>query len=315
MSRGRSATPGTARRHVRQPVRKGLAVVVAAAALVAGGGAGWFASGGVATPAGAVAGTGPTVTAPTTVPVDVLAHDATRERSSGVSRGGAERDVPSVDPTPVVAPSDLDPGLSAGAESVPVVTLPPGLTADDVAAGLLSDDVPQHASGQLVVVPGSQSGPGTGKVTRIRVEVEDGLAVDGERFAAAVMATLNDRRGWGADGSVSFERTDGDADLRVVLASPDLVDRMCAPLATGGKVSCGRNGHAVLNLLRWVEGSPAYGDDRASYRHYLVNHEVGHLLGHRHQTCPGAGRVAPLMQQQSYSVTPCTPNPWPFRDD
>lgn len=292
-SRRRSRSSRTARR--------GLAALVASTALVAGAGTGWLAAGEpVGTP-------GTLASSPSALWTTVA--DALRERSSGVSRGDARGT-----PTPVVAPSQLDAALSAGGEEVPTVTLPPGLTADDVAAGLLSDEVPQHASGELDVVPGSQSGPGTGDVRRIRVEVERGLAVDGERFAALVMATLNDPRGWGADGSVSFDRTDGDADLRVVLASPDLVDRMCAPLATGGKVSCGRNGHAVLNLLRWVEGSPAYGDDRVSYRQYLVNHEVGHLLGHPHQRCPGAGEVAPLMQQQSYSVTPCTPNPWPFRD-
>lgn len=274
---------------------------------MAGGGTGWVASGGFA-PSSSVAADAATAQV-------LLAEDATLDRSSSVSRGGAGRTVPSIDPTPVVAPPDLDANLSAGDESAPVVSLPPGLAADDVAAGLLSKDVPQHASGELVVVPGAQDGPGTGKVIRIRVEVEDGLAVDGAQFAATVMATLNDRRGWGADGSVSFSRTDGDADLRVVLASPDLVDDLCAPLATNGKVSCGTKGHAVLNLLRWVEGSPAYGDDLVSYRHYLVNHEVGHLLGHRHQTCPGTGQVAPLMQQQSYSVKPCLPNPWPFRDE
>ena len=45
--------------------------------------------------------------------------------------------------------------------------------------------------------------------------------MDGPAFAATVMATLNDPRGWGADGSLSFARTDGDAELRVILASPD----------------------------------------------------------------------------------------------
>ena len=110
---------------------------------------------------------------------------------------------------------------------------------------------------------------------------------------------------------MSFARTDGPADLRVVLASPALVDALCAPLATAGQFSCGRNGHAALNFRRWVQATDEFAD-RTLYRQYLVNHEVGHLLGHPHERCPGAGLPAPLMQQQSIRVAPCLPNGWPY---
>ena len=143
--------------------------------------------------------------------------------------------------------------------------------------------------------------------------MEAGLEIDGPMFAQAVMAILNDPRGWGADGSLTFARTDGDAEIRVVLASPDLVDDLCAPLETVGRFSCGTNGHAALNHTRWVEATGEFAD-RNEYRQYLVNHEVGHLLGHRHEDCPRAGAVAPLMQQQSVTVAPCLPNGWPFPD-
>lgn len=202
--------------------------------------------------------------------------------------------------------------LGEGAVALPQPNL--GLADTDIAAGLLSLDVPRSAGGSLVVVPGSQVAPGPGAVKTIRIEVEAGLDVDLGLFAHTVMSTLNDPRGWGADGTISFARTDGDADLRVVLASPALVDQMCAPLETVGKVSCGIKGHAVLNYLRWVDGSQAWAGDKVGYRQYLVNHEVGHVLGHRHEYCGGAGELAPLMQQQTGSMAPCKPNPWPAQD-
>lgn len=211
-------------------------------------------------------------------------------------------------PTPVSSKASSSATVSPGPTPTPAV--PPGLSADDVRAGLLSADVPRAATGDLVVVPGGDAGPGEGEVLRVRVEVERGLPVDGTVFAAAVMRTLNDPRGWGADGTLSFARVDGKADLRVVLASPDEVDRLCAPLQTDGTVSCGRAGRAVLNYARWARATDEF-PDRARYRQYVVNHEVGHLLGHPHEVCPGAGRPAPVMQQQTLRVAPCEPNPWP----
>lgn len=187
-----------------------------------------------------------------------------------------------------------------------------GLGAADRAAGMLSAQVPDGASGHLVPVPGGEPAPGPGAVRTVRVEVEAGLPVEPNAFAATVMAVLNDPRGWGADGALSFARTDGEAELQVVLASPATVDALCAPLETVGQFSCARDGRAAINAARWAAAAPEFGLDRTLYRHYVVNHEVGHLLGEGHVDCPGAGLLAPVMQQQTVAVAPCVPNGWPY---
>lgn len=195
---------------------------------------------------------------------------------------------------------------------------PDGVTLADREAGLLSIAVPSSAGNDLVVVPGSRQAPHPERRVRtVRVEVENGLEIDGEVFANTVMQILNDPRGWGGDGSLSFARTDGDADIRVVLASPDKVDAMCAPLRTNGVYSCGRYGHAAINHTRWVQATEEYLQisDITTYRQYVINHEVGHLLSHPHVQCPGTGERAPIMQQQSIEVAPCTANAWPFPDN
>ncbi len=43
----------------------------------------------------------------------------------------------------------------------------------------------------------------------------------------------------------------------------------------------------------------------------VVNHETGHWLGKGHARCPGKGRLAPVMMQQSKGTHGCRFNPWP----
>ncbi|MEO7836279.1 MAG: DUF3152 domain-containing protein, partial [Acidimicrobiales bacterium] len=73
----------------------------------------------------------------------------------------------------------------------------------------------------------------------------------------------------------------------------------------------------ALNADRWRTATPKWTGDLDSFRRMLVNHEVGHLLGMRHPKpqCPGLGRVAPLMNQQSTELNGCRPNPWPLDDE
>jgi hypothetical protein len=162
------------------------------------------------------------------------------------------------------------------------------------------------------VIPGETEG-GSGTVWDVRIEIEDGLAIDAECFADAVIGILSDRRGWGRDGDMSFRRVDGDQwDVTLILASPALVDRLCAPINTGGEFSC-RNGNVVaINLDRWERGAAPFGDDHLTYRRYLINHETGHRLGYSHVACGGPGEPAPVMMQQSKTTEACLPNGWPL---
>ena len=168
------------------------------------------------------------------------------------------------------------------------------------------------AAGELRVVAGRSARLGRGEVRRFSVAVEGALPIDPTDFARAVEAVLADSRGWSA-GGIGFRRvSSADADFRVVLASPALTDALCAPLETNGRFSCASGSLAVLNHERWANGAAAFGDQLERYRAYMVNHEVGHLLGHGHASCPEAGMRAPVMLQQTKGVAPCRANPWPL---
>ncbi|MDQ7905354.1 DUF3152 domain-containing protein [Phytohabitans sp. ZYX-F-186] len=197
-------------------------------------------------------------------------------------------------------------------------TLPPATTVEPAPAPkptTAPPTFPQHGEGTFRRATGSAKRVGSGTVLRYRVEVERGLEQQPGEFAKWVDRVLADPRGWTAGGQWAFQRpAGGSVDFVVKLASPDTVDQICGQygLDTGGEVSCRGQENVVINVKRWVLAIPAYQGDVDMYRHLVVNHEVGHFLGHSHVTCPGKGRPAPVMQQQIYGMGGCVPNGWPY---
>ena len=170
-------------------------------------------------------------------------------------------------------------------------------------------------TGRFQLAQGGTGVVGSGRTYRYRVEVEDGTGIDVADFVAAVDRILGDRRGWTTADGISLQRvSEGPVDFAVRLATPPTTDLLCAPLETQGRVSCGHDAMAVINLTRWLEGAEPSGLDLAGYRDYLITHEVGHLLGHGHEPCRGPGQRATTMMQQTHGIGDCTPNPWPAPD-
>jgi hypothetical protein len=172
--------------------------------------------------------------------------------------------------------------------------------------------VVRRGDGVLTRVPGAGPRSGHGPLVRYSVAVEGGLGLRAADVVEEVEATLADPRSWGAGGRRSFQRVDGAAEVRIVLASPATTDRLCAPIRTNGRFSCATGRLAVLNSARWLQGAPAYAGRLADYRRYVVNHEVGHVLGHGHASCPGRGLPAPVMVQQTKGTGGCVAQPWPY---
>jgi Protein of unknown function (DUF3152) len=178
-------------------------------------------------------------------------------------------------------------------------------------------EYPERGAGTWLVAPGQSRTAGrAGTLMRYRVAVERGIRnSDPAVFASAVDQTLADARSWTGDGQWRLRRVGpGSAyDFTVYLATPATRDRLCA---TGYDryTSCRNGASVVINVARWVHGVPDYGAPLEVYRQYLVNHEVGHRLGHGHEKCPRQGRRAPVMQQQTLGLHGCVANPWPLVD-
>ncbi|GAB1689223.1 DUF3152 domain-containing protein [Krasilnikovia sp. M28-CT-15] len=237
-------------------------------------------------------------------------------------------------PAPTV--NSAAPATTTPATTAPATTAPAQTTAPTSGAGAVPppDEAQQAPSGS--VPSGSFKyatgyGPvlGTkGTMRTFHVAVEKYMAQgDGEyvdsgpdasAFAAEVDDILGDPRSWVAGGKVRFQRAPNGspAEFTIYLASPDTSEEMCARggLETNGFSSCRLPGQVVINSERWRKAVPHYDAPVEVYRAYVLNHEIGHQLGHGHEKCPGKGKPAPVMLTQTYSLDGCTAYGWPYRD-
>ncbi|MGW6420533.1 DUF3152 domain-containing protein [Streptomyces sp. NPDC055055] len=201
----------------------------------------------------------------------------------------------------------------------PVVT--PAPTYEQLMTHQFPIDPKLKGSGAFEAVPGFDRAPGKGRLVRYRIDVEKGIGLDPRLFATAVQKTLNDRRSWAGDGEMKFERiSSGEPEFVITLASPGTTGTWCRKSGldtTVDNVSCdsASTERVMINAFRWAQGSETFGPKAMyAYRQMLINHEVGHRLGHGHVSCRTAGALAPVMQQQTKSLNidgiACRPNPW-----
>jgi hypothetical protein len=167
-----------------------------------------------------------------------------------------------------------------------------------------------------VLAEGEPKQVGQGKLFTYSIYAERGLEINKLEFGYEVDGILRDKRGWIRGGKVAFQRVNENSGTQIILARPHTVDKLCAPLNTEGKVSCCQGTHVVVNFERWTKGVPHWFQSNAgtlhTYRQMLINHEMGHRIGHSHAFCPGMGQKAPVMQQQTYGFQGCRRNSWPL---
>ncbi|WP_457786114.1 DUF3152 domain-containing protein [Streptomyces rochei] len=214
------------------------------------------------------------------------------------------------------APSGSPSGRTAGPSGSPSVKASPSASPSPSPSTVA---VPATGPGTFVTAEADGSTVGTGsRVRRYKVLVEEGIDIRPSAAAAEISDVLADRRGWTRDGINSFRLvSSGSYDFVVKIATPGTVDEICGAygLLTRGEVNCAVGTDVVVNLKRWVLGSPQFDGPIGDYRALIINHEVGHRLGHGHETCPGPGLPAPAMMQQIKGLKGCVANAWPYDRD
>jgi hypothetical protein len=144
------------------------------------------------------------------------------------------------------------------------------------------------------------------KVIRYAAHVDPDVRYSQEEFVQLVQIYLSDPDGWEGHG-YRFVLTEKNPDILIRLVTPKNIVTICG---LPNNLSCatlnGRN--MYLNSNRWMQGSAKSKLSLDSYRQYVVSHEMGHILGHEHEKCPGRGEPAPVMMQQTLGVGACKAN-------
>jgi Protein of unknown function (DUF3152) len=125
--------------------------------------------------------------------------------------------------------------------------------------------------------------------------------------------TYNDVRGWNDGGRIAFEHVRRGCQYTVWMSA-------AADMTTFGSIcddyyNCQAGHSVVLNYHRWTTATPPWnktGGSIQDYRTLMIDHETGHRLGFPdNPACPGKGRPAPVMMQQSMDLHGCVFNIWP----
>jgi hypothetical protein len=143
------------------------------------------------------------------------------------------------------------------------------------------------------------------KIVRYSVVVDADVNFPLKEFARDVAIYLSDPNGWESKG-YRFEEVVRNPSVMIHLSSPAGLRKV----GCDANLSCAELGgkHLRVNAMRWTHGAGPSKLDLNEYRQYVMSHEMGHILGHDHTTCPGAGHPAPIMMQQTLGIGACSPN-------
>ncbi|WP_329065499.1 DUF3152 domain-containing protein [Streptomyces sp. NBC_01429] len=238
-----------------------------------------------------------------------------RGGGAGADTGGSAVATPETSPATPAASASTDPKAPDSEDSDPEDSAPAKAPSPSA-----SPRVPDSGPGTFTTAQANGKKTGSGPLRRYSVQVEDGIDLSAAGAAAEIQEILAHPRGWAAHGRGSFQLvSEGKgADFVIRIATPTTADKLCLAqgLDTHGELNCETTEGVVVNLRRWVQGSPTFDGPPSEYRHLIINHEVGHEIGIRqHMGCGGPGRLAPVMMQQIKGLDGCRSNAWPYEED
>ena len=142
------------------------------------------------------------------------------------------------------------------------------------------------------------------KTLRYKVSI-DGIKRSHANFKKNVHKILSDKRSW----PVKFVYDDDTYDFEIILTPARKIKATCH--FEGLSCADPMNMVIYINNYRWTKGAKPSKLSLTNYRIYLINHEVGHLLGLGHAK-PRKGYKVPVMNQHTLGIGGGKPWMWPL---
>jgi len=143
------------------------------------------------------------------------------------------------------------------------------------------------------------------KILRYKVSIDSNIKRSLKNFKKDIHYILSHKKSW----KINFIQDDLKFDFEITLTSANKIKKACK--FTG--LSCADTSHKkiYINNFRWIKGAKLSELSLKNYRIYLINHEVGHILGFSHAK-PIRNQKVPVMNQHTLGIYPGKPYMWPL---
>ena len=153
------------------------------------------------------------------------------------------------------------------------------------------------------------------------VIVEKAINISSENLQKFIHDVLTDKRGWVGYSFINInypKKINKITNFSIIMSKPENIVKNCGNALYGLSCTNTKTKIIYLNSNRYIRGAKKSQLSLVDYRIYLINHEVGHILGKGHTKCPcdkKCDKKVPVMNQATRGIGHCKPNPYPTTFD
>lgn len=145
------------------------------------------------------------------------------------------------------------------------------------------------------------------KIFRYSVSIDPTIKRSLVNFKKQIRKILENPKTW----CIRFKEDNENPDFIIFLTTDSAINQACK--LRGLSCADWSKNIIYINNDNWSKGSKKSGLNLEDYRIYVINHEIGHILGIHNHLKPKKGCKVPVMNQSTLGIGKGLPNMWPLR--